>query len=118
MIEEQFIKHVELITSMSIDYVIEGKLTRETYLSNLNSIAKVMGYDAGVRLSDGHAESLINLLAWYVGFPSMYHDKTKTDKQGSEKHLTIAYCDELIEALKVKKGSEDEPESSSVKGGS
>lgn len=60
----------------------------------------------GPQLSRQHAESLISLLEWHKGMIEAFH-KSPCDKQGSEKGLTIAYCDELIEALKVKKGSED-----------
>ena len=42
MSEEKFKKFVELITSMSLDYVLKGKLTQETYISNLETCVKLL----------------------------------------------------------------------------
>lgn len=39
---EEFNKYVELVASMSIDYMVKGKLTKETYVANLAMIAKIM----------------------------------------------------------------------------
>lgn len=61
-------------------------------------------------ISRQHAESLTALLAWYKQTVAAFYDENPCDKKGSEKYLTTAYVDELIEALKVKKGSEDGPE--------
>ena len=42
MNDEEFKKYVELITSMSIDYIIKKELTRETYLANLKTMVRIM----------------------------------------------------------------------------
>jgi len=42
MEDAEFKKYVELITSMSIDFTLKGKLTKETYISNLKMIIKIV----------------------------------------------------------------------------
>ena len=42
MSNEEFEKYVDLIASMSIDYILYHKLTRETYLSNLETMIKII----------------------------------------------------------------------------
>ena len=42
MTDYVFKKHVELIASMSIDYMVKGELTKQTYLDNLKTIIKIM----------------------------------------------------------------------------
>jgi hypothetical protein len=40
MDDKEFEKYVELIASMSIDYMTKGELTKETYINNLKLILK------------------------------------------------------------------------------
>jgi len=45
MTDEEFRKHVELTMAMSTDF-LTGRLTRETYASNLKALTRKMGADA------------------------------------------------------------------------
>lgn len=42
MSEDEFKKYVELITSMSVDFIVKAKLTKETYLANLKAMIRMM----------------------------------------------------------------------------
>lgn len=57
------------------------------------------------QISKQHAESLIALLKWHRLMIAEFHEVNFSDKRGSEKHLTVGYCNQLIEALTVKKGN-------------
>lgn len=61
-----------------------------------------------IKITKQHAESLVALLKWHREMISAFHTQNPCDKKGAEKHLTVAYCDELIEALEVKKGNDNE----------
>jgi len=42
MEDAEFKKYVDLIMSMSLDYILKGKLTRGTYIANLKTIIRII----------------------------------------------------------------------------
>lgn len=72
------------------------------------TVKKLVQVD-GQCITQQHAESLVALLKWYRQMVAAFHEQSDSDKHGSQKGLTVAYCDELIEALELK--NETKPKS-------